>query len=65
VEIHIILDTKIGKYNIFNKLNKNIMKEVNKETLNNKFIEKYFPFKKEHTETGISLIDYLKSKTKK
>ena len=44
------------------------MKELNKETLNNKsisFIEKYFPFRKEHSETGISLIDYLKSKTKK
>jgi hypothetical protein len=44
------------------------MKEVNKKILNNKsisFIEKYFPFRKEHAETGISLIDYLKSKTKK
>ena len=40
------------------------MKEVNKETRNNKFIEKYFPFRKEHTETGISLIDYLKLKSK-
>ena len=34
------------------------MKEP-KETLKNKFIEKYFPFRKEHAETGISLIDYL------
>ena len=41
------------------------MKELNKETLKNKFIEKYFPFRKEHAETGISLIDYLKSKSKK
>lgn len=29
------------------------------------FIDKYFPFKKEHAETGISLIDYLKSKKSK
>jgi hypothetical protein len=44
------------------------MKELNKEALNNKsisFIEKYFPFRKAHAETGISLIDYLKSKSKK
>ena len=40
------------------------MKEP-KETQKNKFIEKYFPFRKEHAETGISLIDYLKSKSKK
>lgn len=26
------------------------------------FIDKYFPFRKAHAETGISLIDYLKSK---
>lgn len=41
------------------------MKELNKETLNNKFIDKYFPFRKEHAETGISLIDYLKLRNKK
>lgn len=41
------------------------MKELNKETLNNKFIEKYFPFRKEHAETGISLIEYLKKNSKK
>lgn len=63
----VISDTIIGQYSIFNKLNKilNVMKDLNKETLKNKFIEKYFPFRKEHAETGISLIDYLKSKTKK
>ena len=44
------------------------MKELNKKELNSKsisFIDKYFPFRKEHAETGISLIDYLKAKTKK
>lgn len=44
------------------------MKELNKKALHNKsisFIEKYFPFRKEHAETGISLIDYLKARAKK
>lgn len=44
------------------------MKKLNKEPLNSKsisFIEKYFPFRKAHAETGISMIDYLKSKNKK
>ena len=44
------------------------MKELNKESLNSKsisFIDKYFPFRKEHAETGISMIDYLKSKKSK
>lgn len=43
------------------------MNELNKKVLNSKyisFIEKYFPFRKKHAETGISLIDYLKSKSK-
>lgn len=46
----------------------NVMKELNKESLNSKdisFIDKYFPFRKEHAETGISMIDYLKSKKSK
>lgn len=44
------------------------MNELNKKASNSKsisFIEKYFPFRKEHAETGISLIDYLKAKAKK
>ena len=44
------------------------MKELNRKAPNNKsisFIDKYFPFIKEHAETGISMIDYLKSKKSK
>ena len=44
------------------------MKELNKKALNNKstsFVDKYFSFRKEHAETGISLIDYLKAKKSK
>ena len=41
------------------------MEKVNKEALNNKsisFIDKYFPFRKAHAETGISLIDFIKER---